>query len=129
MFKLVFVDVFRRQNQIVSSCVKTLFVLLLTLQEYPELRRVSGKCRATRKRVGYMEAVLPHFFVYSLFEAVCSGRYLPGICLDGLRKITKHLSQDNRCLGRDLSPGSPAYEAGMLKKHSTATFGVLLRSS
>jgi hypothetical protein len=46
--------------------------------------------------------------------------YYPSICLEGLRKPTKSLSQDRRSLGRDLNTGHPEYEAGA----STATFGV-----
>jgi hypothetical protein len=41
-------------------------------------------------------------------------RYYPGICLEGLRKTTKNLTQDNRSPGRDLNPGPPEYEAGVL---------------
>jgi hypothetical protein len=41
-------------------------------------------------------------------------RYYPVICLEGLRKTTKNLSQDRRSLGRDLNPGPPEYEAGVL---------------
>jgi hypothetical protein len=37
-----------------------------------------------------------------------------GICLEGLRKTTKNLSQDSRSPGRDLNPGPPEYEAGVL---------------
>jgi hypothetical protein len=36
------------------------------------------------------------------------------ICLDGLRETTEILSQDIRCLVRDLNPGPPEYEAGVL---------------
>jgi hypothetical protein len=48
-----------------------------------------------------------------------SGRVLllrsyPSICLDGLRKTTKKLSQDSCCLGQDLEPGLSKYEAGVL---------------
>jgi hypothetical protein len=32
-------------------------------------------------------------------------RYYPGIYLEGTEKITKHLSQESRCLGRDTNPG------------------------
>jgi hypothetical protein len=39
---------------------------------------------------------------------------LPSIPLEGLRNTTKILSQDNRSPGRDLSPGNPEYEAGVL---------------
>jgi hypothetical protein len=28
----------------------------------------------------------------------------PGFCLDGLRKTTKNLSQDSRCLDGDMNP-------------------------
>jgi hypothetical protein len=38
-------------------------------------------------------------------------RYCPGICLEGLRKITKNINQDNRSLGRDLNPGPPEYKS------------------
>jgi hypothetical protein len=34
-------------------------------------------------------------------------------CLEGLRKITEHLSQDSRSLFRDLNPRLPEYEAGL----------------
>jgi hypothetical protein len=39
-------------------------------------------------------------------------RYYPGICLEGLMKTTKTISQDNRYPGRDLNLGTPEYEAG-----------------
>jgi hypothetical protein len=41
-------------------------------------------------------------------------RFYPRICLEGLRKATKNLSQDNWSPGEDLKPGPPEYEAGML---------------
>jgi hypothetical protein len=41
-------------------------------------------------------------------------RYYPGICVEGLRKTMKNLSQDSRSPGRDLNPGHPEYEAGVL---------------
>jgi hypothetical protein len=41
-------------------------------------------------------------------------RYYPGVCLKGLRKTTKTLSQDNRSPGRGLYPGPPEYEVGVL---------------
>jgi hypothetical protein len=41
-------------------------------------------------------------------------RYYPNICLEGLRKTTKIPSQDSRFPGRDLNPGPPEYEAGVL---------------
>jgi hypothetical protein len=41
-------------------------------------------------------------------------RYYPNICLEGLRKTTKSLSQDSRSPGRDLNLGPPKYEAGVL---------------
>jgi hypothetical protein len=49
------------------------------------------------------------------FEAVVAffQAYLH-ILLDGLRKTTKNLSQDIGCPDRDLSPGPPEYEAGVL---------------
>jgi hypothetical protein len=48
-----------------------------------------------------------------------SGRVLilrnnPVICLEGLRKTTKNFSQYSCYLGRDMNPGSPEYEAGVL---------------
>jgi hypothetical protein len=36
----------------------------------------------------------------------------PGICIEGLRKTTKNLSQDSWSPGRDLNTGPPKYEAG-----------------
>jgi hypothetical protein len=38
----------------------------------------------------------------------------PSICLEGLRKTTKNLSQDSQSLGWDLNHGPPKYEAGVL---------------
>jgi hypothetical protein len=43
----------------------------------------------------------------------------PNICLEGQRKITRNFSRDMRPPGRDLSPGPPEYEVGVL----TTTFG------
>jgi hypothetical protein len=48
-------------------------------------------------------------------------RYYPGICLEGLRKTTKKLSQDSQSPDRDLKPGPPKYEAGVVA--TAATFG------
>jgi hypothetical protein len=53
----------------------------------------------------------------------CNRRYYPGICLEGLRKTTKNLSQDSQSLGQDLNPGPPKYNAGVLTtqpRHSTS---------
>jgi hypothetical protein len=41
-------------------------------------------------------------------------RYYPAICLEGLKKTMKTLSQDKRSSGRDLESGPPEYEAGVL---------------
>jgi hypothetical protein len=41
-------------------------------------------------------------------------RHYPSICLEGLRKTTKNLSQDSRPPGRDLNPAPPEYESGVL---------------
>jgi hypothetical protein len=40
--------------------------------------------------------------------------YYPGIRLRGLRKTTKSLSQGTLSPNRDLNPGPPDYEAGIL---------------
>jgi hypothetical protein len=40
--------------------------------------------------------------------------YYPGICLEGLGKITKKINQVNRSQGRDIKPRPPEYEAQML---------------
>jgi hypothetical protein len=40
--------------------------------------------------------------------------YYPGIRLEGLKKTTETLGKGSRFLGRDLNPGSPKYEAGVL---------------
>jgi hypothetical protein len=41
-------------------------------------------------------------------------RYYPGIRLEGLRKTTKDLNRDSQSPGRDVSPGPPEFEAGVL---------------
>jgi hypothetical protein len=41
-------------------------------------------------------------------------RYYLGICLEGLIKTTKNLSEDSWSPGRDLNPETPEYEAGAL---------------
>jgi hypothetical protein len=41
-----------------------------------------------------------------------------GICLEGLTKTTRNLSQDSRPLGRDLNTGPSKYEAGVLTTQS-----------
>jgi hypothetical protein len=40
--------------------------------------------------------------------------HYPGICLEGLRKIIKALSQDSLSADRDLNLGPPKYEAEVL---------------
>jgi hypothetical protein len=41
-------------------------------------------------------------------------RHYPRIYLEGLKKTTKSLSQDTRSPSRNLNPGPPEYEAGVL---------------
>jgi hypothetical protein len=41
-------------------------------------------------------------------------RYYPGLCLEVLSKNTRNLSQDSQSLGRELDPGPPEYNAGVL---------------
>jgi hypothetical protein len=41
-------------------------------------------------------------------------RYYPGICLAGLRKITKITSQDSRFPSRDFNPGPAEYKSEAL---------------
>jgi hypothetical protein len=43
--------------------------------------------------------------------------YYPGICLEGLRKVTKYRSEDNQSAGTGLNTGTPKYEAGVLTTH------------
>jgi hypothetical protein len=38
----------------------------------------------------------------------------PGILLEGLKESSKNLSHDNRSPVRDLNPGTPGYQAGVL---------------
>jgi hypothetical protein len=40
-------------------------------------------------------------------------RHYPGMCLEGLNKTMKTLSQDSRSLVRDLNPGPHIYELGV----------------
>jgi hypothetical protein len=41
-------------------------------------------------------------------------RYYPSMCLEGLRKTAKNLSNNSWSLDRDLNPGPPEVEAGVL---------------
>jgi hypothetical protein len=55
-------------------------------------------------------------------------RYYQVICLEGLRKTMKPLRQDSQSPGRDLNPGLPEYEAGVLTtrpRRSAHAFRVL----
>lgn len=45
---------------------------------------------------------------------VVYSRYYPGICLEGLRKTTKTLSEENLCLGRDSNPVLTKYKTTVL---------------
>jgi hypothetical protein len=45
-------------------------------------------------------------------------RYYPGNLLEELWKTTQHNSKDSQFPGRDLNPGSPEYEAGVLTIYS-----------
>jgi hypothetical protein len=40
-------------------------------------------------------------------------RYYFKICVEGVRKITNHLSQDSPSPGRNFNPGPPEYKAGV----------------
>jgi hypothetical protein len=44
----------------------------------------------------------------------------PSICVGGLRKTMKNLSQDSRSPGRDLNPALTKYDAGV--NQTTTTF-------
>jgi hypothetical protein len=53
-------------------------------------------------------------------------RYYSGICLEGLRKTKKNLSQDRWSLDRDINPGHPEHEAGVITtqpRHSVGNTG------
>jgi hypothetical protein len=45
---------------------------------------------------------------------VAYSRYCPDICLKGLKKTTKDLSQDSLSPVLDMNRGLPEYEAGVL---------------
>jgi hypothetical protein len=47
--------------------------------------------------------------------------------VEELKKTTKTFDQDNRPQGRDLNPGPPKYEAGVLPFDSTTTLGSSIR--
>jgi hypothetical protein len=53
-------------------------------------------------------------------------RHHPGICLEGLRKTKKNLSQDKGSPGRDFNPGPPEYEAGVLSTQSLRSVVLIL---
>jgi hypothetical protein len=56
-------------------------------------------------------------------------RYYPSIFLQELRKTTKILSQDSWSLGRDLNPGLPEYEAGVLTTQPKRSINLDLKTS
>jgi hypothetical protein len=55
-------------------------------------------------------------------------RYYPRIWLDRTRKTIKNLSQDSRSPGRDLNPGPPEYEAGVLTTRSQCSVQQVIAS-
>jgi hypothetical protein len=55
-------------------------------------------------------------------------KYYPGICLEGLRKTAKNLSLDSLSLGRDMRPGPPEYDAGVLHTQLWRSVSFLLLS-
>jgi hypothetical protein len=54
--------------------------------------------------------------------------YSPGIRLENLRKTTKNIIEGNWSPGRDLNPGPPEFEAGVLttRQRSSALFCIEL---
>jgi hypothetical protein len=58
----------------------------------------------------YNEMVISEWWIWKDVEKKGRGlilSYYPGIYFEGLRKITKNLSQDSRSPGRDLNPEPP----------------------
>jgi hypothetical protein len=69
------------------------------------------------KTVSLNEKVMSELWIGKNLEGSGRGlilRYHPGICLQGHRKSTKNLGQDNQSTCRDLNPGPPEYEAEVL---------------
>jgi hypothetical protein len=56
-------------------------------------------------------------------EAVVAyfGHY-PGLCLEGVRRVTKNLNQGSRCPGRDSNRAPSEYESGALLLDRPARF-------
>jgi hypothetical protein len=52
--------------------------------------------------------------------------FYPGICLEGLRNTTGKLNHDSWFTGRDLKPGPPKYESGMLTSRTRRSVVLLL---
>jgi hypothetical protein len=52
-------------------------------------------------------------------------RYYAGIRMEGLWKTTKNLRQDSWSPSRDLNPGPPEYEAGLLTTRQRSERNVL----
>jgi hypothetical protein len=64
------------------------------------------------------ESVISELWIGKDSEESYSGlilRHYPSIRLEGLRKITRNLSQDSRSPGQDLKPRPPVYENGSMK--------------
>jgi hypothetical protein len=64
-----------------------------------------------------MKEVISEWWIGKVLEGSGGGlisTYYPSICMDGLRKATKTLSQDSRSPDRDFNPGLPEYDAGVL---------------
>jgi hypothetical protein len=47
-----------------------------------------------------------------------NSRHYPGICVEGLRKATKNLSQNSPSPGQNINPEPPEHEAGVLTTES-----------
>jgi hypothetical protein len=57
-------------------------------------------------------------------KAVVNQLKIPSLHLSGgTEENTKTLNYGNRSSGRNLNPGPPEYEEGVLANHSTGTFG------
>jgi hypothetical protein len=82
--------------------------------------------------IGWNEMMMGEWWIWKDIQGSGRGlilRFYPSICLEGMRKTTKNLSQDIRSPGWYFNPGLPEYEAGVLTNWSRRSVFINVKPS